>query len=207
MFSSKRMTTRLGLFGSVAVFCATTMVASPARAAFHLWNLQELYSNSSGTLQFIELSTPNNGQTVVGGKSISVSNIGASLTNSFTIPANIAAPTAGKTLLFGTAGIQAAGGPAPDYILPNGFLFTAGGSINFFGANSGAYTALPTNGSASRIWSTGGNNTINSPRNYAGQTGVVVVPEPTSMILVSLALGSIYSMSRRRNLKSIAVPT
>jgi len=182
------------------------MIATPARAAFHLWNLQELYSNSSGTLQFIELFTTSNTQTnfsVV--RSIAVSNVGATLTNTFNLPTGTLAPTANRSLLFGTAGIQAAGGPAPDYIIPNGFLFPAGGSIAFFGANGGAYTALPTNGVASRIWSSGLNNTINSPTNFAGVTSAV--PEPTSLVLVPVALGSMYWRSRRRTLKSSAIPT
>ena len=205
MFSNKRLMT--GLIGCSVVLCASTMIATPARAAFHLWNLQELYSNSSGTLQFIELFTTSNTQTnfsVV--RSITVSNVGATLTNTFNLPTGTLAPTANKSLLFGTAGLQAAGGPAPNYIIPNGFLFPAGGSITFFGANSGAYAALPTNGTASRIWA-GGNNTINSPTNFAGQTGVVVIPEPTSIVLVPLALGGLYWMSRRRKEKSFASPT
>ncbi len=204
MFSSKRITTGLGLIAWVAVFCTATMNTSPARASAHLWNLQELYSNSSGTLQFIELFTTSATQTnFVTQRQIAVSNVGATLTNTFLVPQSTLPNTANRTLLFGTAGLQAAGGPTPDYIIPNNFLFTAGGSIAFFGANGGAYTALPTNGTASRIWATGGNNTVNSPMNFAGQTGVVVIPEPTSMILVSLALGSIYSVSRRRKAKSI----
>ena len=205
MFSTKRLMS--GLIVWSVVLCASTMIATPARAAFHLWNLQELYSNSSGTLQFIELFTTSNTQTnfsVV--RSIAVSNVGATLTNTFNLPiGNLTAPTANRSLLFGTAGLQAAGGPVPDYIIPNNFLFTGGGSVAFFGANSGAYTALPTNGIASRIWTSGLNNTINSPTNYAGVTSSV--PEPTSLVLVPVALGSMYWMSRRRKLKSSAIPT
>jgi len=199
-----------GLIGWSVVLCASTMIATPARAAFHLWNLQELYSNSSGTLQFIELFTTSNTQTnfsVV--RSIAVSNVGATLTNTFNLPTGTLAPTFNRSLLFGTAGIQAAGGPAPDYIIPNGFLFTAGGTISTFGTDinsDGPYTALPTDGSLSRTW-VGGGNAVNSPRNFAGQAGVVVVPEPTSVILVPVALGSMYWMSRRRKLKSSAIPT
>jgi len=36
-------------------------------------------------------------------------------------------------LLLGTSGIHAAGAPTPDYIIPSSFLFSAGGTINFFG--------------------------------------------------------------------------
>jgi hypothetical protein len=103
-------------------------------------------------------------------------------------------------LLFGTSGIQAAGGPQPDYIIPNGFLFQSGGSISFFGANSGPYTALPTNGLLSRDW-TSGTDLLNSPTNYAGQSGVVTpVPEPSTLLLSPLAagFGGMYHWLRRR---------
>ena len=57
--------------------------------------------------------------------------------------------------------------------MPTGFLFSGGGSISFFGANSGPYMALPTDGTMARSF-TGGNNVVNNPENFAGQTGKVV---------------------------------
>ena len=164
------------------IFAAATMTSS-APAAFHLWTIREIYTDSTGNLQFIELFTASAGQTVVGGQPINVIN---GVTHTFTLPGgSLAGSTAGHALLFGTAGLQAAGGPAPDYIIPNNFLFPAGGTISFFGANSGAYTALPTDGSLSRTWA--GGNAANTPQNYAGQSGVVVVPEPGVWSLLGLA--------------------
>lgn len=218
MFSSKIKRFGRGLMSCGLVFCSAIFAASPARAAFHVWNLQELYSDSTGTLQFVELFTNSNTQTnFTVPRQIAVSNVGGTLTNTFTMPTSTLAATLNKTLLFGTAGLAAAGGPTPDYIIPNNFLFTGGGSINFFGANDGTYTALPTDGTQSRAWpftgSTTGtnpvasiNNAVNSPTNFAGQTGTVGVPEPSSVILVSLALGTFYSFSRRRNTQRAAGP-
>ncbi|MBX7104874.1 MAG: PEP-CTERM sorting domain-containing protein [Gemmataceae bacterium] len=171
--------------------------ASPARAAFHLWNIAEVYSNSSGTLQFIEFSTSFGSQQFVSGQSITVDNVGGTLTNMFTIPTHLPADSANRRFLVGTAGIQAAGGPAPDYIIPNGFLFTGGGSINFFGTNSGPYPALPVDGTMSLNW-LGGTFPTNTPTNFAGLTGTVVVPEPASFVLVSAAVGSFAVIRRRR---------
>ena len=206
MFSSKRL--MAGLISWPVVFFAAMMMTSPARAAVHLWNLQELYSNSSGTLQFIELFTTSSTQTRFDiQRTITSANVGGGMSSTFNVPLGLIGATANKSLLFGTAGIQAASGVTPDYIIPNNFLFAGGGTISFFGANGGAYTALPTNGTASRIWTGGGNNTINSPTNFGGQTGVVVVPEPTSIVLVPLALGGMYWMSRRRKVKSLTSPT
>ena len=143
----------------------------------------EIYTDSSGSLQFIELFTGSSSQNSVNGQTI---NVISGTTHSFTIPGSaLAGSTASHALLFGTAGLQAAGGPAPDYIIPSNFLFPAGGTISFFGSGGGAYTALPTDGSLSRTWA--GGNAANTPQNYAGQSGVVVVPEPGVWSLLGLA--------------------
>jgi autotransporter-associated beta strand protein len=167
-------TGRLALLAAVVVGSLT--LAPTAQAAFHLWNISELYTNSSGTLQFIELSTTASGQNFVGGQSINITF--GSQTHTFTVPSNLptTTDTTNKDFLIGTAGIQAAGAPTPDFIMPNGFLFSGGGSISFFGANSGPYTALPTDGTMARMF-TGGGNVVNNPKNFAGQTGKVVVAD------------------------------
>ncbi len=159
------------------LLCALISTASGfSHAAFHLWAIVELYSDASGTLQFIEFSTAFSGQEFVAGHAITVTNVAGTQTNTFTLPNNLPTGTANRRFLIGTAGIQAAGGPPPDYIMPNGFLFTDGGTISFFGTNSGPYTALPTNGTLSRTF--GGGDAANSPTNFAGMTGAVT-PPPT----------------------------
>src|SRR4051812_17513507 len=172
------------LFIPCAALLLTLVAVTPARAAFHLWGLNEIYTNNSGTLQFIELTDPFGSQNFVAGTQIIVQDATATTTHTFPLP-NITLPgsTLNHSLLFGTAGLQAAGGPAPDFIIPSGFLFAAGGTINFFGLNSGPYTALPTDGFLSRIW--GGGNALNSPTNYNGQTGSV--PEPGVLALLGCA--------------------
>jgi hypothetical protein len=202
MVLGKSISTVRGLMGWAGVLCATTMVAAPAQARpFHLWAIQEIYSNNSGTLQFIELTDQFGGQNLVPGNMVSVSNAGNTQTNSFTVPGNnLVGNTLDHMLLFGTAGIQAAGGPAPDYIIPNDFLFTGGGSINFFGLNSGTYTALPTDGILARMWQAG--DIPNVETNFSGVTGSITpVPEPTTMMLTPFAvgLGGLFRwLSRRR---------
>jgi hypothetical protein len=177
----------------VAIIACASFAGS-AHGFAHLWQITEVYTNSSGTLQFIELFDANFGEEFTAGQSINVSNIGFSQTNTFTFPGNLTPPTANKHMLLGTAGIQAAGAPAPDFIIPSGFLFQAGGDISFFGANSDSYTALPTDGSLARIWQ--GGNATNTPTNYAGQSGTIVVPEPATLGL--LALSAAFAFPRRR---------
>jgi hypothetical protein len=182
-----------------AILCVATLASSPAQAAFHIWNITEIYSNASGTLQFIEMFDPSGFQNFISNQQIKVSNVGNTQSKTFTIPpeSDLPGDSLNHRLLFGTSGLKAAGGPTPDFIIPNNFLFTAGGSIQFFGANSGNYTAMPIDGILSRTWGTN-NNAINSPVNYAGQTGTVsAIPEPTSLILTPLAMG-LYGLYRRR---------
>ena len=174
------------------VSVAAALLTTPAQAGFHLWSIREVYTDVSGSLQFIELVDSFGGQTFVGGHSISVANVGNTITHTFTIPANLSANTFNHALLFGTAGLQAAGGPVPDYIIPNNFLFQAGGTLTFFGGSGGGgggpYSALPTDGTLSRIW-VGGGSSPNSPENLAGQIGFVAVPEPGSLALLGLGFG------------------
>src|SRR5262249_31160664 len=125
-----------GYLPFAVALCCASLVATPAQAAFHLWQIREIYSNASGSLQFVEMFCPSSGQTLVNGQQINVTSGGT--THTFTL--NSGLPGGGDSLnhalLFATSGAQAAGAPAPNYIIQDGFLFTGGGSISFFGANS-----------------------------------------------------------------------
>ncbi len=174
---------------------STLLCAAPVQAAFHLWTIREVYTDSSGSLQFIELFDPSfGGQQFVGGQTFNLSNAGGTITHSFTFPSNLPGDTFNHAMLLGTAGLQAAGGPVPDFIIPNNFIFSAGGSISYYNA-SGTYTALPTDGVNSRTWGDG--NASNTPQNYAGQVGFVTVPEPAFAGLL-LSGGMLLSVLRRR---------
>src|SRR4051812_41454815 len=111
------------LLRSLTLALACALSAGSASAAFHFWNIQEVYTNASGTLQYIEFVALGGGQQFVNGQQISVSNVGASQTNTFTLTASLPLDSAGHTFQIGTAGLQAAGGPVPDFIIPNNFLF------------------------------------------------------------------------------------
>lgn len=199
-------------FLSWAVVAAATLVPAPARAAFHLWEIQEIYTNSSGTLQFIELRDSFDFENQLSNLSITATNLAGTQNHVYTIPPNSNPSffTANHHLLFGTSGIQAAGAPQPDFVipflLPDGFLFQEGGTISFFGQNSGPYPALPTDGTLSYDWTTGG-TIVNSPTNFAGQTGTIApVPEPTTLVLAPFAvgLGGLYHWRKRRWASAVA---
>ncbi len=162
-----------------AAAISSFLLGSPALATFHLWNISEIYSNADGTVQYIELFTTANSQQFTIGTRIRASQ--SASTNDFVFPGNAPAPTAGHHLLLATADFAALpGAVTPDFTLPDGFLFTPDGIVNYIGANSLSYDCLPTSGTLS-IHCDANNGIscmatsvgVNSPTNYAGATGSI----------------------------------
>ena len=144
--------------------------------AFHLYRINEVYSNADGTVQFIELRGELNGQNLLTGHTITVTRGGT--IHSYTFPNNLPSTTTlGKSVLIATQGFADLGIVTPDYIIPDGFLFTNGGTVTFpadlLTHDIHPYPSLPT----------GGTNSLNqngvagpsSPTNFAGVTGTIVV--------------------------------
>ena len=157
-----------------------------AQATFHLWRVSQLYSNADGSVQFIEIASFSSGQQFVGNHTLTVSN--GSTTHSFTFPCSLPDDTAvgtegggiygggGSTtyrsMVIGTQGFAALGVVTPDYIVPNGFLFTSGGTLTYAeGADVWVYPALPTDGKLA-LNRTGGTG-ANLAMNFSGAAGSV----------------------------------
>ncbi|HEX5130027.1 MAG TPA: hypothetical protein VFV90_09780, partial [Usitatibacter sp.] len=145
--------------------------AIPAQSAFHLFAINELYSNADGSVQFIEMQALAGGQQFVQAQQITTSN-GSGATRSFTFPSNLPGDTSGKTFLIGTQGFAALGVVTPDFVVPNGFLFQGGGTVTFAGgADVWNHPPLPTdNRSIARAGNTAQTPT---PRNFNGITGTI----------------------------------
>ena len=165
-------------------------LALPAQASFHLWYVNEAFSNADGSIQYIELKAAAAGQEFVRGHSIRVTQGGT--THSYTLttdlPGDTADSTGGydgyyggsttyKSMLIGTQGFAALHGVTPDYVVPNGFLFVDGGTINWGeGSDTWTYASLPTDGRARYRDAT---MATNSPENFAGVIGNVALSAST----------------------------
>jgi hypothetical protein len=164
------------LIGGLLAVTAVAFFAPPAGAAFHLWTISEVYSNSDGSVQFIELFTSSVGQTFTNGTQIKSNG------NTFTFPASLSQDTTNKHMLLATAGFGSlAGGVTPDFTIPSHFFNPAGDTINYVFTLAGPVTfaSAPTDGISSLNFP-GPTTAVNSPTNLAGMSGSVnLAPPPT----------------------------
>ena len=156
--------------------------AFPVPAAFHLWQMVELYSNSSGTVQFLELRALQGGQEFVAGHTL------AAGANSFTFPNNLPGDTSNRRMLIGTQAFAALNIVTPNFVVPNNFFPVGGGTVNFAEfSDVWTYGPLP-DGTLSLARD--GTTATNSPQNFAGQTGTVPAttqpPPPTEFNVQAL---------------------
>ncbi|MDQ6619393.1 MAG: hypothetical protein M3Z31_06810 [Pseudomonadota bacterium] len=147
---------------------ALLLVSSLACASFHLFQIEEMYSNADGTVQYVVLHefTGSNGENLLGGQRLSSTDHGG-ITKSITFPANLpSSATANRRVLIATAGFAALGVATPDYTIPARFLPVDGGTLNYANVDQVSFASLPTDGmnAAYRGNTVGGN----VARNFAG---------------------------------------
>ena len=126
-----------------------TSLSSMSYADFHFWEIAEIYTNSDSSVQYIEMFTAMDGQQNLAGHTISAFASDGTPGQVFTFPSNLSGPTTQSTLLLANAGFELLTGLRPDFILPENFLFTEGGRLNFSDVDDLTYQriALPKNGS------------------------------------------------------------
>src|SRR2546428_7304594 len=104
--------------------------------ASSLWQINEIYSNADGSVQFIELITASSGQQFVTGQAMTSSQ--GATTYTLNITTDLPGDSANKTFLIGTQGFAAL-----NIVAPDGFLFTGGGTLNQRGGSGTASYPLP----------------------------------------------------------------
>lgn len=186
------------------VVSAALVQATAATAGIHTWDVVEVFSNKSGTIQYVELLDLGAGGTEVGVGNGSLS----SNTQNFTwTNGAVDGLTNGRSYLIATAEFAAlAGAPVPDVIIPAEnvpFFNSNGDTVGFSSGDSLVFGAVPINGTDSFDESSGvGPNT---PKNYAGVEGNVtappLVPSFTGRMLIPtvtlLSIAGIFGLRRK----------
>ena len=188
------------LFAKLCLAALLFAVSGSAHSSFHLFQIREIYSDASGTVQFIELTALAGGQQFIAGHTIASSQGGT--VRSYTFPTDLPSdtastegaggcgiygemcPTTFKSFLVGTQGFAALNVVQPDYVVPNGFLFTGNGTVNYAGADLVNYASLPTDGRLSL--KRDGSVSLNTPTNFAGMSASVS-PATLSVIASQVA--------------------
>ena len=160
----------------VAALLALLVAASAAHAAFHMFRIQQIYTNADGTVQFVVLREccGTDGENQWGGVSLRVGGGGT-----FVFPRNLpGGDTAGKSVLVATQGFADLGLIAPDYVIPNGFVPIGGGSLNYAGVSMVNFGPLPIDGRNAIL--SNGTVALNLATNFAGQTASVGASPPSA---------------------------
>lgn len=190
--------------------------AGSAWAGAHTWDVNEVFSNADGTIQFVELrenaGTPN--ETGVGNQTLS------SNTQSFAMGAgSVVGPTSNRHFLIATPDFAALpGAPTPDVLIPPGsipFFASTGDTVSYGAIDSWTFGVVPTNGTDSLDRTSGVG--ANSPTNYAGATGSVdASPSPPAVpagsattwvatVLLMLGVGmALGGQARRTSVDGVA---
>jgi hypothetical protein len=164
------------------LFLVSAAAAHVAWATFHTYQIDEIFSNADGTVQFVVLHevAGMNGQNFLAGHTFTSMSGGA--TKTYTFPTNLPggmdggygmmqASTAFSRVLIATQGFADLGVVTPDYVIPNGFLPLANGTINYAGVSQATYPSLPTDGVTAL--SISGMTVQNLATNYAGASASV----------------------------------
>jgi hypothetical protein len=128
-------------------FTVLALATTAASASFESWKFDEVYSNVDGTLQYVVLKESQgvNGMSNLAGLELTATHLGVTKSYHFglDLPSLV---TAGKRVLIATQAVAATGLVTPDYIMPDRFLPTDGGSLIYANTDSFNYNLLPTDG-------------------------------------------------------------
>ena len=151
---------------------------APTRADFHFFELSEVYTDATGSVQFIELFTSVAGQQFLEGHAVRTLAAGAEL-QAFVFPADLPGDTRNRHCLLATPGFAAVAGIAPDYEIPPAFVEAGvADAIDFASVDSLSLAGLPTDGTLALH--ANGAPAEPTPTNFAGAVGTIELPEPAA---------------------------
>ncbi len=178
------------VFGELDIISVTNLLPDPEPEPDPplQWSISEIFSNANGTVQFIELATSEAGQQALSGHSL-VSSDNEANQNVFNFTSNLATDTQNKTLLLATDTFASITGLTPDFTIPDNFIYTTGGDLNFSdGADILNFTKeqLPLNG----VQSVDGNTLPQTatPTNFSGESESLSINTYGSLNLDTLVM-------------------
>lgn len=159
---------------------ALGLSAMTAWAAAATFQIETIYSNADGAVQYVVLreTAGLNGQQALSGGGLAVNHAG--FTKVFTFLNDLpSSATANRRVLIASQGLATLGIIVPDYVFPDRFLATYGATLSLSGVDSVTYSALPTDG-VNAIDRTGV-PIPNVATNFAGASAVIP-PLPVTVI-------------------------
>ena len=159
------------------VAVALGLCAAAARAEFHLFRIDQVYSNADGKVQYVVIreSTGSNGENFLQNRALTMTS--AAGTKLFLFPTNLpSSATASRSVLIATSGFAALGLVTPDYTIPDGFVAVGGGTLDYASFDHITFGALPTDG-ATAI-DRNGNHVAATPKNFAGASATITAGPP-----------------------------
>jgi hypothetical protein len=157
-----------------ALVASVVVTAAPSQGAHHLWTFSQVFSNASGSTQFVQMHCTDAGENTIGPFGFT----SGSKPFSFATSLPSATSTANAWVLIGTSNIAGLpGGIAPDYTLPANFFSTGGDTLNYAtGTDTWTFGTVPTDGVHSLMRN--GTTAQNALINFAGMTGSINVATP-----------------------------
>jgi hypothetical protein len=169
--------------------------AMPAEATFHFFRVDQVFSNADGTVQYVVMreSANANGEQFWAGQALRTTN-NAGLAKQFPFPANLpSGNTASRSVLIATPAFAALGIVTPDYTMPERFVPTDGGTLNFANVDQITLPPLPTDGVTAV--NRNGATVAATPRNFADATATMTPQAVTSVEFYNAALDHYFISS------------
>ena len=154
------MTTNRRLWNVVLALLAAVLPGAPsAGTAFGPYHIEELFSNADGTLQFVQLADVVRDK--LAGMKLTTTDGSATKTYTFPTAPHMPLPAAtGYVLIVSQSLAHETSSPSLivaqwDYVMPDGFIPTNGGSITLEGIERWDFARVPADG-FSALWQSGG---------------------------------------------------
>jgi hypothetical protein len=169
---------------------ASLAIAMQANAGSHLWRFSEFYSSPDKKIQFIEMQEIGGSNNEIGIEGHWYATDSFNQSHSQLLGTPLPFGTANKKFLVGTESYAALPDvPAPDYVLPDGIIEPGGDTIVwwFYQTKTLPPNLMPADGTNSlhvnnpALPGSGFTVGLNSPTNFAGETGTVVLPNLPSV--------------------------